>query len=111
MARQHAALDDTGDRVDGGARGRSLEAPDAGPATDPLPRPQWRRPLIAAAVTVALTALALALGYERMQDEAEREAAAAAAPSVKQAAASSPADGRDAQRPGPAAPPAEEQSP
>jgi hypothetical protein len=43
----------------------------------PAPGPQWRRPLIAAAVTLVLAVLTLVLGYQRMRDDAETPVKAA----------------------------------
>lgn len=57
---------------------------------------RWRRPLIAAAVTLVLAALVLVLGYDQMRDSANSDAAAAhraAAGSVRQAGASAGAAG------------------
>jgi hypothetical protein len=38
--------------------------------------PQWRRPLIAAAITLVLAIAVLAFGYERMSDQADDTAGA-----------------------------------
>ena len=68
--------------------------------------PQWRRPLIAAAVTVALAALAMVLAYERMRDDAESEAGANhthVGKVVRQAAANGPEDGSGSRPPVPVA--------
>jgi hypothetical protein len=67
--------------------------------------PRWRRALIAAAVTVALSALVLVLGYERMRDDADGDAAVHAARdrTVKQAGASGPAGGSGSRKQVPAA--------
>ena len=63
--------------------------------------PQWRRPLIAAAVTLAIAVLVLALAYLRVRDDADDAAAshAAGAKAVKQAGASGPAAGSDRRKP------------
>jgi len=79
---------------------------ECGARQDPPAAPQWRCPLIAAAVTVALAALALVLGYERMRDDAKSEAAANHAgggKAVRQAAANGPEDGSGNRRPVPVA--------
>jgi hypothetical protein len=48
-----------------------------GPARqDETAGPEWRRPLIAAAITVVVAVLILVLGYERMRDDANDEAGA-----------------------------------
>jgi ribosomal protein L40E len=76
--------------------------------------PEWRRPLIAAAVTMALAALVLAFAYERMRDDADGDAAASHAAqgqTVKQAGASGPAGRSGSRRPVPAAQLAAGQSP
>jgi hypothetical protein len=68
------------------------------------PGPRWRRALIAAGVTVALAALVLVFGYERMRDDANTDAAArhaASSGTVRQAEASDRATGTDAEKPGP----------
>jgi hypothetical protein len=68
--------------------------------------PQWRRPLIAAAVTVVLAALAMMLAYERMRDDAKGEAAANHAGDgrvVRPAAANGPEDGSGSRQPVPVA--------
>ena len=62
----------------------------------PPPRPQWRRPLVAAVLTVAVSGLLLLLGYERMRDDADSDSArahSARGAAVKQAGASGPASG------------------
>ena len=70
-----------------------------GPSTNPAPRAQWRRPLIAAFITVVLVSLVILIGYHRMRDDARHDAAVSGqAPSVKQAAASGPAGASAAQR-------------
>jgi ribosomal protein L40E len=79
---------------------------ECGARQDPPAGPQWRRPLIAAAVTVALAALVLMLGYERMRDDAKSEAAANQAGGgkvVRQAAANGPEDGTGNRKPVPVA--------
>ena len=80
----------------------------AGPATE------WRRPLIAAAVTVSLAVVVLAFGYERMRDDVDGDAAlphAARGQTVRQAGASGPAVGIGNRKPVPAAQLAAGQSP
>jgi hypothetical protein len=75
-------------------------------ARQAAPRPRWRRALIAAAVTVALAALVLVFGYERMRDDANTDAAArhaAGSGKVRQAGASDPATGTGAEQPVPGA--------
>ncbi len=48
-----------------------------GPARqDEAAGPEWRRPLIAAAITVVVAVVILVLGYERMRDHADDEAGA-----------------------------------
>jgi Sec-independent protein translocase protein TatA len=48
-----------------------------GPARqDETAGPEWRRPLIAAAITVVVAVVILVLGYERMRDQADDEAGA-----------------------------------
>ena len=48
-----------------------------GPARqDEAAGPEWRRPLIAAALTVVVAVVILMLGYERMRDHADDEAGA-----------------------------------
>jgi hypothetical protein len=77
-------------------------------------RAQWRRPLIAAAVTVAVSGLVLVLGYERMRNDADGDAAATHAvrgQAVKRVGASGPAGGSGARRPVLAAQFAAEQRP
>jgi hypothetical protein len=77
-------------------------------------RPQWRRALVAAAVTVVVSVLVLAFAYERMRDDADGDAAATHAArdqAVKQAGASAPAGGSGSQKPVPAAQLAAGQSP
>jgi hypothetical protein len=72
----------------------------------PPASPQWRRPLIAAAVTVALAALAMVLAYEQMRDDAKSEAAANHAGDgkvVRQAAANGPEGGSGSRQPVPMA--------
>ena len=78
------------------------------------PGPQWRRALIAAAVTVAVSVMVLAFAYERMRDDADGDAAAthaARGQAVKQAGANGPAGGSGSQKPVPAAQLAAGQSP
>jgi hypothetical protein len=75
---------------------------ECGARQTPAVHPEWRRALIAAALTVALTALGLVLAYERMRDDAENDAAASHAArggTVMQAAASGPASGSDSGKP------------
>jgi RNA polymerase subunit RPABC4/transcription elongation factor Spt4 len=75
---------------------------------------QWRRVLIAAAITVALAALVLALGYEQMRDDAESEAGtggAARGKVLRQAAANARADSSDRRTPARPGPPAAAQTP
>ena len=43
-----------------------------------LPARQWRRALVSAGITTGLAVLALAIGYERMRDDAQTEAPSAA---------------------------------
>jgi hypothetical protein len=77
-------------------------------------RAQWRRPLIAAAVTVAVSGLVLVLGYERMRNDADGDAAATHAvrgQAVKRVGASGPAGVSGGRRPVPAAQLAAGQSP
>ena len=67
-----------------------------GPA-NPAPRARWRRPVIAALITVALVSLVILIGYERMRDDAESDAAAGGSTpvaAVKRAAANDPAGAR-----------------
>lgn len=46
-----------------------------GPARqDEAAGPEWRRPLIAAAITVVVAVVILVLGYQRMRDHADDEA-------------------------------------
>ena len=48
-----------------------------GPARqDETAGPEWRRPLIAAAITVVVAVVILVLGYGRMRDAADDEAGA-----------------------------------
>ena len=85
-------------------------APGGPSRPDLAPRPQWRRPLIAASITVVLMSLVILIGYQRMRDDARHDAGASGrTPSVKQAAASGPAAAsadvpRPPARPGGAAP-------
>ncbi len=71
-----------------------------GPSTPDLaPRAQWRRPLIAAFVTVVLMSLVILIGYHRMRDDARHDAAASGRPpSVRQAAVSGPEGASAAKR-------------
>lgn len=78
-----------------------------GPSTPVQARAQWRRPLIAAFITVVLMSLLILIGYQRMRDDARHDADAnGKAPSVKQAEASGPA-GASAAKPRPPARPRE----
>lgn len=65
--------------------------------------PHWRRPLVAAAVTLLLAVLALGFGYERMRENADDTAASQPAAAVKQAGASATAASRGGPQPAPAA--------
>jgi hypothetical protein len=65
---------------------------ECGAAQSSAADPHWRRPLIAAALTLVLSALALVVGYVRMRDDADQTAASRpAAQAVKQAGASASA--------------------
>jgi hypothetical protein len=72
----------------------------SGPRTaDPPASPQWRRPLIAALITVVLMTLVILIAYRHMRDDARSDAAGGGrAPSVKQAAASDRAGASAAQQ-------------
>jgi hypothetical protein len=74
---------------------------ECGVAQDSPAGPQWRRPLVAAAVTLVFALLLLAFAYMRMSDEADDAAAshAAGAKVVRQAAASGPGGGSDSRKP------------
>ena len=75
-------------------------APGGPRSPDLAPAPQWRRPLIAAFITVVLMSLVILIGYQRMRDDARHDAATSGrSPSVKQAAASGPAAASDAKPP------------
>ena len=75
-------------------------APGGPRSADHPAAPQWRRPLIAAFITVVLMSLLILIGYQRMRDDARHDAAASGrSPSVKQAAASGPAAASAATRP------------
>ncbi len=64
------------------------------------PPPQWRSALVSAGVTTAVSVLALAIGYERMRNDAEADAKSASAPAaVRPAAASDRAASSDARKP------------
>jgi hypothetical protein len=78
-------------------------APSGPSRPDPAPRAQWRRPVIAALITVVLMGLVILIGYQRMRDDARHDAGASATP-VRQAAASGPA-GASAAAPRPQAVP------
>ena len=76
-------------RAPGGPRSPALAAP-----------AQWRRPLIAAFITVVLMSLLILIGYQRMRDDARHDAAASGrSPAVKQAAASGSAAANAAKPP------------
>jgi hypothetical protein len=64
--------------------------------------PQWRRPLIAAAITLVLAVALLAFGYARMTDQADDAASAIkAGHGVTRAASEKPgASGKGKQGPG-----------
>jgi hypothetical protein len=84
----------------------------ATPAAVAPSRPSLRRPLIAAGLTLAISAAALIFGYERMRQSADDEAAKLApARSVKPAAASGSAAARGARKPPAGAPSGAVQSP
>jgi ferric-dicitrate binding protein FerR (iron transport regulator) len=59
--------------ADGGRTAAAPRRPK--PVTAAPARPSWRRPLIAAALTVAVAAAALIFGYERMSNAASDDAA------------------------------------
>jgi len=64
------------------------------------PAPQWRRALVSAGVTTAISVLALGIGYERMRNDAEADAKSAVArAAVRPAAASDRAALSAAQKP------------
>jgi hypothetical protein len=68
---------------------------------------RWRRPLIAAAVTLMLAGLVLLFGYQRMRDDAESDAGPSQPPrgqTVRQAAASEPLAGSGNRKPAREAP-------
>jgi hypothetical protein len=74
---------------------------ECGAAQDFAGGPQWRRPLVAAAVTLVVAVLVLAFAYLRMRDDADDAAAshAAGASAVRQVGASGPAAGGDRRKP------------
>jgi hypothetical protein len=76
---------------------------DCGAAQTSPATPHWRRPLVAAAVTLLLTVLVLVFGYERMRENADDTAASQPAAAVKQAGASGPAASRGRPQPAQAA--------
>jgi hypothetical protein len=76
----------------------------SGPSTKPAAGPQWRRPVIAALITVVLASLVILLGYERMRHDANHDAAKGGAASVKRAAASGRGSANGAPRRPPAGP-------
>jgi hypothetical protein len=64
------------------------------------PAPHWRRALISAGITTGLAVLALAIGYERMRDDAQSDARSAGrAESVRPAEASDRATASGTQAP------------
>lgn len=68
-----------------------------GGPTNTQPQAQWRRPVIAALITVALVSLVILIGYARMREDAKSDAAAASSTrtaALKQAAA----NGREGDR-------------
>jgi hypothetical protein len=67
------------------------------------PKAQWRRVLIAAAVTLALAALVLMLAYRAMSDDAESDAASRGG-WVTPAVATAPTPGDGGARPARAVP-------
>jgi hypothetical protein len=74
--------------------------------------PQWRRALVSAGITTGLAVLALAIGYERMRDDAQSDARSAdRAGSVRPAEASDRATASGRQAPVPQARLAVRQSP
>jgi hypothetical protein len=100
--------------------GAELVAPDqeycleCGARQSSPPAPQWRRPLIAAALTLALTALVMVLVYEGMRDDADSSAAGqpgSRGGAVTRSAASGPAGGNGSRQPGPAVRLAAQRSP
>ncbi len=85
-----------------------------GPARQAGPAgPQWRRPLIAAAVTVAIVVLVLVIGYERMSDDANSAAGHAPAPQGQtiKPAANGGATASGSRKPVPAGPLAGQRTP
>ena len=74
---------------------------ECGAAQVPSAAPQWRRPLVAAAVTLVIAALVLAFAYLRIRDDANDAAAshAAAGNAVKPAGASAGAAASDSRKP------------
>jgi hypothetical protein len=75
---------------------------------------RWRRPLIAAAVTLMVAGLVLLFGYQRMRDDAESDAGPARPPQgqkVRQAAASVPLGGSGNRKPAREAPAGDRPSP
>ena len=85
----------------------------ADPARQASPAgPEWRRPLIVAAVTLVLAILVLVIGYERMSSDANGDAASHSTQgrAFKRAASQTPA-GSGSRQQVPAAPPAAGQNP
>jgi hypothetical protein len=74
---------------------------ECGSAQDSAAGPQWRRPLIAAAVTLVIAVLVLSFAYLRLRDNADDAAGSqgAGAKAVRQAGASGPAAGSDSRKP------------
>jgi hypothetical protein len=74
---------------------------DCGAVQDSPAGPRWRRPLIAAAVTLVIAVLVLAFAYLRMRDDADDAAGShgAGARAVRQAEASAPAAGSEGRKP------------
>jgi hypothetical protein len=74
---------------------------ECGAAQDSPAGPQWRRPLIAAAVTLVIAVLVLAFAYLRIRDDADDAAGShgAGAKAVRQAGASGSAAGGDSRKP------------
>jgi hypothetical protein len=80
-------------------------APGGPSRQDLAARAQWRRPLIAAFITVVLMSLVILIGYQRMRDDARHDAAASRlSPPVKQAAANGPGGASGAAQRPPAVP-------
>ena len=75
---------------------------ECGAGQAPPPVAQWRRPLIAAALTVMLAGGVLAFGYTRMRDDARADAAGSNAgrgTAVKQAGATATAAASGSRKP------------